>query len=121
MPNYFNLTRKGDTQHSSASEVDEKLCEHLGVPCDPVKYVLNWYDTIGFALAMGVPLTGARADGRTMENTFGWKELLEKNETYSGKPLDAEGREFYTQRLKVLEYLRENYTSESWAMIGSGR
>lgn len=53
MPNCFQLTPKGATEPATLAAVDEGICALFGVPVHPVKYIFGWYDSIGFALAMG--------------------------------------------------------------------
>jgi len=53
MPACFQLTRKGDTEPSRFCDLDEAICQHLGVNADPVKYIYGWYDTVGLRLALG--------------------------------------------------------------------
>jgi hypothetical protein len=53
MPNYFTLTRVGETEPTPFARVDEEICRELGEPVDPKWYVGGWYDNIGGAIAMG--------------------------------------------------------------------
>lgn len=54
MPNVFNLFWRPDgAVPVRGTVVDEEMCKHFGVACDPVKWYHYWFDTIGFDLAMG--------------------------------------------------------------------
>ena len=48
---YFELKRDGNAV--PFTKIDDEMCEALGVPCDPINYYKNWYDTIGFSIACG--------------------------------------------------------------------
>ena len=86
MPNCFTLTLRGAAEASSLASVDEAICEHLGVPVHPTRYVRGWYDTIGLGLAMGKPLSRIR-------------------EIYSDDPA----------MLRIASFLEEHYTVDAWA------
>lgn len=51
----FQLSKKGVQPFTpeKLSDVDNVLCEYLGVEPDKVKYHRYWVDTEGFALACG--------------------------------------------------------------------
>jgi len=53
MAAYFQMFPLGSTDAESFQDIDDKMCAHFGVPPDPKWYYKGWYDTIGFALAMG--------------------------------------------------------------------
>jgi hypothetical protein len=56
MPACFQLYRKADGENAEPvafQTIDEEMCAHFNVPCDPVKYLHGWYDNIGFSLAIG--------------------------------------------------------------------
>lgn len=89
----FQLTRKGETAPTPLVKIDEELCALLGEPVDPKNWVLNWYGTIGFMLACGETWEGVR------EET---KECFEDSITLPS-------------RLRILDYLEKNYTSDAWA------
>ena len=97
MSSCFQLTRKGETEPIELNTLDEELCGMLGVPVHPERYVRGWHDTIGFSLAMGIPLIGHESDNpeRSMEGVWG----------------DGMHPEWYT----ILAYLRENFVSSAWA------
>lgn len=119
MPNYFQLYRKGETTATPLAVIDEELCAMLGVKVHPENYVNSWVDNIGFSLAMGVPLVGEhiRPNGEVfkMEDIFdtAWAERGEED-------VRVEKRKVVERHLKILAYLRENFTSTAWAMNGQG-
>ncbi len=94
MPNCFQLTKKGDTEASKLSDVDEAICKHLGVAPHPTRYVDYWFDSIGFGLATG-------------RGQLGSQELREFVRGFSPSTLP-----------KILKFLEENYTSSAWAEVG---
>lgn len=98
MPNYFTLTRKSNLEAGPVKlqEIDEELCKHFNVPCDPDKWYLHWYDFVGFALACGKTFDQLIADT---------KEYIIKDPDY----------EDLKKHLALLEYLNEHYTSDAWA------
>lgn len=53
MAAYFTLTPKGATAPQELTIVDETICIVFNSPVDPRDWYLNWYNVIGFALAMG--------------------------------------------------------------------
>ncbi len=89
MPNCFQLTHKGDTEPMSLNKIDEMICNHLNVPVDEVKYVHGWFDSIGFSLACG----------------RNWEQV---RENFSDCP----------ELMPIIDFLEENFTSDSWAEIG---
>jgi hypothetical protein len=125
MPNYFQLRSKVTNEAVPFTIVDEGICKALGIPCDevayaslvpesmatdiPVGYQRNWYDSIGYALAVGVPLEGTNDKGQSMEHLFRLNDDLE------------EGAAAIRDRIRIIiNHLRENYTSDAWAMNGRG-
>lgn len=57
MPACFQLYRKNDTTTAlQLTDVDEEICKHMRLPVDEKKWCHNWYDTIGLAIALGMPL-----------------------------------------------------------------
>ena len=92
MPNCFTLTKKGEDKPSTFQDIDQELCDMLGVPCDDEHWVEHWYDSIGLALACG--------------KTF--KQMMQ--EDY-----------WDINDQKILKYLDEHYTSSAWAEVGGRR
>ena len=99
MPNCFSLTRKGESEPTDLVKVDEELCKHLGVECDPKHWTSYWYGSIGFHIACGKPL--------------GSKELRDVVEYIAGDDTP--------NLLKCLNYLEEHFTSDAWVEIGRRR
>jgi hypothetical protein len=93
MPNCFTLTRRGADEPESLSTIDEKLCQVLGVPVHPTKYVVDWCSTIGFSLACG-------KDWDYIENTL--------------RRYADEGDKEDQQALRCCQYLREHYVVNVW-------
>lgn len=86
MPVCFQLTRLGDKEPSSFQHIDDCICQHLQVDADPIKYHMDWYDSIGMRLALGKS----------------WDEIAD------------DANEYYPPMLPIIAYLRENYSSDSW-------
>jgi hypothetical protein len=77
----------------------------LGVEVHPKYWVAGWYDIIGFALATGVPLNGSKDRGLNWRGEPRFRsmdEVIEDN----------------AELVKILAYLRANYTEDAWAEIG---
>ncbi len=53
MAAYFQLYRIGTSEAVTFEEVDRDLCQNLGFTYDPEHYAGRWYNTVGFALALG--------------------------------------------------------------------
>jgi len=85
MPNCFTLRRKGATENSKFSAIDDELRAEFGEPSDAEHYLYGWYDSIGLALALG----------------HGWEK---QREIFRESP----------NLLKVITYLEEHYTSDAW-------
>ena len=96
MPNCFSLTRKGETETASLSDVDVEICNMLGVEVDKKYWVGGWYGTIGLLLAMG----------RSFEdiNTIFNKESDEH----------PDETDIYSTLKRILAFLSENYVSDCW-------
>lgn len=48
---YFQLFQNEELQ--SFNKVDSEMCKHFGVECDEKFWYQNWYNTVGFSLALG--------------------------------------------------------------------
>lgn len=104
MPVCFQLydkTRPGEGP-VTLQEIDRLMCEHFEQPCDPIKYLNGWYDSIGFRLALGKSFEEIRGqfDGYILE------------EKARGNP--NQGVEFYENSLRILAWLEERYTTNSF-------
>ena len=91
MPNYFALCKKGTTERVPFSQIDDEICAALGFIVDADKYAYHWYDIIGLRLAMG-------------QN---FDQIIE-----------AVSDEQFPELGNIARWLKENYTSDAWAMIG---
>lgn len=87
MPNCFTLTRLNKPEEGpvSLTKIDEEMCKHFNVECDPVKYYCEWYNTIGLMLAIG----------RTFEEIF---EIFEGSE----------------RTIEIAKWLQANFTTDAW-------
>jgi hypothetical protein len=91
MPNCFQLIDRTTGEAESLNKIDEQICELLGRPVHSRDYVENWFDTIGFEIAMGTPLESPEMDKFL---TTKWPH-----------------REHHA---KILAFLRERYGSDAW-------
>jgi hypothetical protein len=96
MPNCFQLFDKSSSEVVSLISVDERICKEVYNVEPHSKYwgstVFNWYDTIGFTIAMGKSLDQVR-DHYVKSDV--WLEEL---------PIIN----------KVLDFLEDNYTTRSF-------
>jgi hypothetical protein len=98
MPNCFQLFKKGSTSPEVLNEVDKAVAEFMEVPVDSVKWCYDWYNVIGFSIAMGRRLGSEELRAHVRD----WTEVPE-----------------YAEKLmKILTFLEENYTSDAWVEIG---
>lgn len=86
MPNCFQLTSKETGKPKNFVELDHDLCEHFGIEPNPERWLMNWYNFVGLALAMG----------KTFEEIRGF---VDEDET----PL-----------LDIIDYIDERYTADAW-------
>jgi len=84
MAAYFQLFPIGSTEAVTFAAVDEAICAHLGVEPDPVHYRAGWYDSIGFALAVGRDWTWMR-------------------EHFIGDEIH-----------RIIDFMEANYTADCW-------
>ena len=54
MPNHFQLIPKNSNEPEKFSTIDDIMCTHFGVNSNDVEYYFDWYNVLGFALAMGL-------------------------------------------------------------------
>jgi len=102
MPNCFTLTPKGQASPATLAAVDEGICALLGVEPHPVKYIAGWFDDLGFCYAMG--------DSHD--------RVLEKLNELLAKTTDAFDLRQIEVKLKIAQYLADNYDLNAWAEIG---
>lgn len=86
MPNCFTLTRKGETEPTKLTVVDEFICEKLCGIVDPKEYYHNWVDTLGFSIAVGHSFA-------QMRHVWGYNEYL----------------------IEVIDLLEAYFTVDAWA------
>jgi len=84
----FSLTKQGEDQPSSLVAIDEAICAYMGVEPDPDRYYRDWYDRIGFKLAMGDD----------------WDTIRER---YWDLRCD--------EMVQVINFLEDNYRPSAWA------
>ena len=87
MPNCFQLIRNGKAV--PLVKIDEELCLHFKEPCNADRYFREWYDCIGYDLALG--------------------HSFEKIKVTYAAPEYAE-----SGLLPVAEWLEANFTPQSW-------
>ena len=102
MPACFQLFRKGSVHAQKFTDVDNAICAYLEVVANDEQYVNDWYDHIGFLLALG---RSFREIGQR------WQDCIVKY------PKDAE---FYRLMLRINHFLMENYQADAWQEIGRG-
>ena len=94
----FQLLSKKTNEPVSLNQVDTEICNLLDIPVHPKRYggdLYNWYNLIGFQIAVGKPL--------------GSKELRDYvTDRWLGDTWVKTGH-------IVLNYLENTYTSEAWA------
>lgn len=79
MAAYIQFTRIGETEPTQLNEVDRILCEVLGKPVHPTKWVDGWFNIEGLALATGSTIEQLKIDfptrniAGTLEEYFTWK------------------------------------------------
>lgn len=99
------MFRKGESEPVAFHTVDEEMCKHFDVPCDPVKYCAGWYDAIGFRVAYG-------------------KTIVDMREEFQGYVCEIENdaansqRNYYRTLLLILDWIEERFTFDAWAEIG---
>lgn len=95
MPNCFQLIRKSDPEAGPVvlATVDEEMCDHFNMPCDPKEWFCEWYDCIGFRIATG--------------DTF--DSIKTEFEAYV-----ADGQRYYIDLLAILGWLDTNFTTNAF-------
>lgn len=104
MPNCFQLTRKDRPEEGPVAfhQIDKEMCEFFNEPEDPKYWYVAWYDCIGFRLACG--------------KTF--DQIEEEFEKGCRENYIASDQEFMEKQLKVVQWLKERFTSNAWVEIG---
>lgn len=113
MPLCFDLTRKGETKPTALNKLDEEFCQLLAQPVHKTDYVFGWFDFIGFRLAEGKNYDEIAVDiqERRKELIARYDQLEDKDKSI--RMLEAVN-EIYGGYERILEYMRENYTPNSW-------
>lgn len=103
MPACFQLYDKSKPGEGPVvlPRIDEAICLALSVPCDPIKYYNYWFDSIGFRLAIGKTFDQIREE-------FKGYVAEEKAKDNAG------GVEYYETSLKIVDYLDERYSPNSF-------
>lgn len=99
MANCFTLTRKGESKPASLQGIDDEMRLHFGEPPDAKQWLYGWYNTIGFALALGRD----------------WNQIREE---YAPDPYASDGGEFDRKMVGVCDWLEANFTANAWAECG---
>lgn len=101
MPACFSLTRRSaiDKGPVNLQQIDAEICEHFQVPCDAEHWCNNWYNYIGFMLAIGKS----------------WKWLYDDmlGECLS-QPYASPGFKHWSFMLDILCFLEKEFTSDAW-------
>ena len=97
MPNCFALKRKSEPEKGNVSltKIDEEICNLLHREVHDKIWCCNWYNIIGFDLAMG-------------------KTFAQIRQGLIDKPYPECNEEYK----KIVDYLDENFVVDSWVEIG---
>ena len=109
----FQLFAIGSDKGEPLNQVDEAICKHFGVEVHPTLYYHDWFDVIGFRLALGKT----------------WDEIVEEHQQYireieqsvciddaDSSALDTLA--WYTRTIEIVGFLRERYSVNAWREIG---
>jgi len=100
MPNYFNLTRKGESEPERLHSIDNRLWREIGkTDPDPDHWFYDWKNSIGFSLAMGKSFEDIIADCLD--------DIIETN--------DPERECYCLGKLTVACYLNKYYIPCAWS------
>jgi hypothetical protein len=88
MPACFQLIDKTTDKPARFADIDDKLCQYLEKPIDPIEYLYNWYNLVGFGLACG-------------------KSFDQLREVFAD-----------TDLVPVIDFLDEHYTANAWHQVG---
>lgn len=88
MPACIQLFKKGESTPTTFQQIDEEICAHFNVPCDPVRWYEQWYDCICVFLAMGKSFDYVR-------------------ETYKD----------YPRLVEITDWLEANYRPNAWYQV----
>jgi hypothetical protein len=105
MAGYFQLINLVTGEADSFNHIDELMCAAFDEQVDPDKYLIDWYNCIGFRVAMG-------------------KTLDEVRTVFIGYIVEAIGKNdknqitYYTNMIGLLNWLTNHYTTNSWYTVG---
>lgn len=104
------LTKKGDDEPSRLIDIDNDMRDALGEPADDSEFLAEWYNYVGFRLAVG------RTWEQVAESVERDIRSATKNE--DGWPQDVvdDYLALCLLRRRIVEWLAENYTSSAWAV-----
>lgn len=109
MPSVFKLYNKTDGKIADWHKVDAELCALFGEPVDPKHWVDGWMGSIGFSIATGSGQLGSQELRDYMHKWWTDPKMM------PDKIEDREKYQCYQERLnKILAWLEEHYTSNSW-------
>ena len=76
MPNCFQLSRRESKEFTPVplNTIDEEMCKHFNVPVHPNWYYKEWYNTVGFSLAMGLTFAEIREKQMGDPQVVDWLE-----------------------------------------------
>lgn len=101
MPNCIQLTKHGEKEPTPFVVIDQEICDHFGVPCDPKHWHHGWYDIIGFLLAMG-------HDWRYIHESTA-KDIARCEECG-----DVNGAKWNRHLDEITSFLEQRYTTNAW-------
>lgn len=103
MPACFQLYAKDKPGEGPVilQRIDEAMCAHFEVPCDPVKYLNGWFDSIGFRLAIGKSFAEIKTE---------FEKYVEEDKDKG----DAGFSEFYRDSIQILDWLAERYAPNAF-------
>ena len=103
MPVCFQLYRKEAEAAGPVilQKVDEELCAHFNAPCDEKKWLWDWYNGVGFSLACGKTFDEIRVQ-------------INKYAEEDAAKGDEEMFELDANLLKLVDYLEEHFTTNSF-------
>lgn len=78
MPACFRLISKTTNQPTKFQEIDDAMRAEFGQPPDPDRWLEGWYDSVGFALAVGKDFQWCREN---FEFTLPIVDYLDKHYT----------------------------------------
>lgn len=116
MPNCFQLIPVGEESPAILQKVDDRIwTEVFQEEPNPEHYCKGWFDIIGFAIATGTPLNSPKM---TEKITNWWGDINAIETAGETTETIAYYKKKVDNMLKILTFLRANYTDNAWAQIG---